>query len=133
AGIMQLRRRVAARRRTVPPTDHRPGDKPFDTLGALSLSKRRRPYAPFGAGYHRLKSIGQLHDLASALQPGLKFFHFRTDRVALPSAAAPRAAADQRPPNQPPGGQRDESQRGDALLARCHKRNLSQLGPVVIW
>ena len=37
------------------PMENWPGDK-------------RRPDAPFGAGYHRLKSIGQRHDSGSTLR-----------------------------------------------------------------
>ena len=41
---------------------YKPGDKPLDTLGALSLSKRRRPYTPFGGLRHHSQGAVRLHE-----------------------------------------------------------------------
>jgi hypothetical protein len=48
--------------------DDWPGNKPRDMPGALSLSKRRLPCAPFGTGHCHWRGGGQLH--GSALSTG---------------------------------------------------------------
>jgi hypothetical protein len=61
-------------RRTVFPYETWPGGKPLDgfdkltagMLGALSLSKRRRPYTRFGDRQHHSRNTVRLHESSQA-------------------------------------------------------------------